>query len=174
MPKVATFFGGGLKDTESIEYNESVLIGNLLGEHEYMVKNGGYSGLMEAVSKGASENGSDVLGFTCRTYRSVIGNEYLTRTIPCDDIYERLRNLISSSNIFITHRGGIGTLSELSLVIDECRKMKNPPKIYIIGDIWKTIFESFKGKIMSEKEFGILTFCEDYKDFESKFIKDEQ
>ena len=75
--KHAAFFGGGMKDTESIEYKETILIGNLLADKGYLVKNGGYYGLMEAVSKGVSENNGIVHGFTYKTFKSTKGNKYL-------------------------------------------------------------------------------------------------
>ena len=131
--KYATLFGGGHRDTTSIEYKETILIGKLLADKGYVIKNGGYFGLMEAVSKGASENNGEVLGFTCRTFRTIKGNDYLTKNYPCDDLYIRLKCLLEESEVFIVQRGGLGTLSEIATLLDEARKMEAPPKIYVTG-----------------------------------------
>lgn len=63
MTKFATFFGGAMNDTESKEYKDSVRIGQILHDKGYHIKNGGYRGLMEAVSKGAKESGGVVMGY---------------------------------------------------------------------------------------------------------------
>ncbi len=168
--KYATLFGGGHRDTTTIEYQETILIGKLLVDNGFIVKNGGYFGLMEAVSKGASENNGKVFGFTCRSFRSIKGNEYLTKNIPCDDLYVRLRCLLEESKVFIVQRGGLGTLSEIATLLDEARKMETPPKIYVIGNIWKQVFDSLK-LIMSDKEYALVKFCENYKELKNNFLK---
>lgn len=50
MGKIATFFGAAKTDKASKEYLDSVYIGNILAECGYRVYNGGYGGLMKAVS----------------------------------------------------------------------------------------------------------------------------
>lgn len=161
------YLGGGHKDTTTVEYQESILIGKILIENGYAVKNGGYYGIMEAVSKGATEANGIVVGFTCKTFSSTKGNDYLTKNIPCEDLYDRLRHLLTGSDIFVVQKGGLGTLSEISTLLDEARKMTNPPKIYIMGEIWKKVFDSLK-VIMNEKEFSLLTFCDSVEDFKNK------
>lgn len=164
-PKYATFFGGAINDTTTKEYADSILIGELLSKKGYIVKNGGYKGLMEAVSKGATsvENGK-AIGFTCKTFWSTKGNEYLTETIPCEDIYDRLRELITNSQLFVVQSGGVGTLSELSLVLDISRKMKVKPKIFILGENWHNIMQAVS-VIMPSTDFNNIIFCADVDEF---------
>ena len=166
--KFATFFGGAIDDKTTTEYSETILIGEFLSSNGYTVKNGGYRGLMEAVSIGATSNWGETIGFTCATFPSTKGNDYLTETVVCDDIYDRLKCLIVGSDIFVAQSGGIGTISELTLVLDEARKRKVKPKVFVIGQIWKNIFEQIK-VIMTENDFKMLVFCENYSDFVSKF-----
>ena len=45
--------------------------------------------------------------------------------------------LISSSDVFIVQVGGIGTLAELCLTLDECRRRKKKPLICLIGNHWQ-------------------------------------
>jgi uncharacterized protein (TIGR00725 family) len=142
MNKFATLFGGGFNDTTTQEYKDTVEIGKMLAKKGYTVKNGGYTGLMEAVSKGATENGGQAIGYTCETFRSVKGNDYLTVTSPSKDIYDRLRNLIEGTDIYIFQKGGIGTLSEFFTVWDELRKRKDTPKMILVGEHWYLILES--------------------------------
>lgn len=168
IPKYAVFFGGAMNDTTTKEYTDSILIGKLLAEKGYIVKNGGYRGLMEAVSMGATsiENGK-AIGFTCKTFGSVKGNDYLTETIPCEDIYDRLRALITNSELFVVQAGGVGTLSELSLVLDVVRKRNVKPRIFVLGENWSNVMQSVKA-IMPENDFNCIIFCRDFEEFKDK------
>jgi uncharacterized protein (TIGR00725 family) len=168
MLKLATFFGGGQNDRTTKEYHETVLIGKFLADNNYIVKNGGYFGLMEAVSLGCIENSGTVFGYTCKTFRSTKGNDYLHDNIPSTDIYDRLRHLNQNSNIFVVQKGGIGTLSELILLMDEQRKSKVKLPIFVIGEDWKKFFEN-PTSIISDKDKSLLIFCDDYLDFVKNF-----
>lgn len=138
-PLTATFFGGGKRmETPTMEYLESIEIGRFLAQKGYQVKNGGYGGLMEAVSKGITEESGIAVGYTFKPY-SAIGNAFLSEKIHCENLYERLEKLISNTDIFIVQKGGIGTLAEFFLTMDICRKMKNPPMILLYGSHWLDI-----------------------------------
>ena len=147
---------------------ETILIGELLSENGYIVKNGGYRGLMEAVSNGATYNGGKAIGFTCKSFGFTQGNEYLSETVECDDIYDRLRCLNSDSDVFVIQRGGIGTLAEVFLLLDEVRKMKNKPKIYIFGEQWSKLFSNLSD-FMSPEQINMIILCDDFDDFSKKF-----
>jgi len=163
MIKYATLFGGAMNNTETKEYKDTVKIGALLTDLGYHVKNGGYRGMMEAVSKGAHENNGKTIGYTCSSFKSTKGNEYLSKTIVSDDIYDRLRHLIEGSELFIVQRGGIGTLAELFLCLDLIRKMKdNKPKVYLVGDFWKDIFGILTEIIISDNDRKLITIVNDY------------
>jgi len=165
---VATFFGGAINDTTTNEYKDSILIGTFLAENNYRVFNGGYRGLMEAVSKGAVEAGGKAYGFTCSSFGNRAGNEYLTYERCLPTIYDRLEHLIEDIRVFIVQKGGIGTLSELFLTWDVYRKKKDKPKIFLIGEHWNAIISSIE-VISSLKEREMLILCKDFEDFKTKF-----
>ena len=175
--KEASFFGGAMRDTTTKEYKDSVLIGGFLAEKGYIVNNGGYGGLMEAVSKGVAEAGGEVYGWTCETFGKGKGNKYLTEEHRQPDIYKRLRYLIghdeSSSifytDVFVVQKGGIGTLAELFLAWDVFRKNKTTKtRIYLIGEHWNAILTALE-PVTSEKEMKLIIVCEDFEDFKIKF-----
>lgn len=148
----AAFFGGAKRDTETPEYLDSIKIGEILAKKGYIVKNGGYYGLMEAVSIGNEK----AIGYTCTSFGSARGNSYLSETIVCDDIYDRLRGLIEGTDLFIVQRGGIGTLAELFLTLDCVRKLKEKPLIILVGEFWEDVINGFS-KMISEKEMKLIT-----------------
>ncbi len=162
MDKYVSLFGGSGDNRSSKEYLETVLIGRLLAEKGYVVKNGGYGGMMEAVSKGITEAGGKAIGITCKEVGSTTGNKYLTETIVTDRLYERLQLLIDGSSFYIVQRGGIGTLSEVFLALDIIRKDKTitSPKVLFIGSVWNEILKSLK-MILPEKEHCLFVVIED-------------
>ncbi len=170
--KYVTFFGGAIRDTSTQEYKDSVLIGKLLGKNDFTVLNGGYGGLMEAVSKGALEEKAQVTGITCETFGKTKGNKYLSCEIKASDIYNRLRHLIQGVNIFIAQKGGIGTLAEVFLALDVNRKLKNETVIYLIGEHWEGIIKSIES-VITEKERSLIKFCKSYEDFIREFTKNK-
>jgi uncharacterized protein (TIGR00725 family) len=157
--RYATFFGGAIDDKTTKEYTDSVRIGEILNNNSYLVRNGGYKGLMEAVSKGSYNS----TGYVCKTFKSIKGNDYLRKTIVADDIYDRLRYLISGSDLFIVQKGGLGTLAELFLVLDVIRKVKDKPKVILIGNFWYSVIDGlrilengFHRSLLSDKELEMF------------------
>jgi len=160
-----SLFGGSGNDRTSKEYLETIEIGNLLAHMGYVVKNGGYGGMMEAVSKGITDAGGKAIGITCKEVGSAFGNKYLTETIVTNRLYERLELLIDNTSLFIVQRGGIGTLSEVFLALDIIRKDKtvSSPKVLFIGDIWNGVLKSLKN-IIPKKEHFLFEVIEDVDD----------
>lgn len=171
--KYATLFGGAGRNRESKEYKETILIGSLLSKKGYVVKNGRYGGMMEAVSKGTVLNGGKAIGITCKQVGLEKGNEFLTETIVTNKLYERLEQLIQGTSVFIVQKGGIGTLSEVFLTLDIIRKDQsmNRPKIYFIGDFWKDIIHVLKINIIPEYEHHLFKVVNDYENLELVFDK---
>jgi uncharacterized protein (TIGR00725 family) len=163
MNKYATFFGGGIKNTESIEYNDTIKIGKLLSEKGYIIKSGGYYGLMEAISKGVNEVNGYSIGYTCKVFKSTKGNKYLNETIVSKTLFDRLNHLIIGSELFIVQKGGVGTLSEIILLLDIIRKEEIKPLIYVIGEEWYTVFLNIKNVIGTDL-YNIIVFCDNYDD----------
>ncbi|WP_103068223.1 LOG family protein [Aquimarina sediminis] len=169
--KYATLFGGAGRNRKSKEYKETVMIGSLLTKNGYVVKNGGYGGMMEAVSKGVTLEDGKVIGITCKQVGSEQGNEFLSETIVTKKLYERLELLIQETSVFIVQKGGIGTLSEVFLTLDIIRKDKseNRPKVFFIGSFWRDIIEVLKSKIIPEYEHHLFIVVDDYTDFKKIF-----
>ena len=162
MKKYAALFGGSGNNTQSKEYLETVEIGSFLANHGYIIKNGGYGGMMEAVSKGAFQVGGKAIGVTCKQVGSAKGNSYLSETIVTDKLYDRLKFLMEDTSLFIVQRGGIGTLSEVFLALDIIRKESenSRPKIYFIGSIWKDVIDALKSSLIPKHEHDLFHVVE--------------
>src|SRR5436190_22284981 len=95
------------------EYAQAFRIGQLLVDSEVTICTDGYSGVMEAASRGAHERGGRVIDITMNQFKSE-PNRYLTEKVPSEHFYERLQRLITQSVGYIALRGGMGTVTEIS------------------------------------------------------------
>src|SRR6266478_6657748 len=113
--RIVTIFGGSRCDANSLEYGQAYQVGFLLAGAGFTICTGGYLGLMEAASRGAREKGGRVFGIVMNQFKSE-PNRYLTDKVATDHFYDRLQNLITRSVGFVAFRGGMGTVTEISLV----------------------------------------------------------
>src|SRR5947208_5420315 len=111
---------------------------------------------MEAASRGAHERGGRVLGITMRQFKSE-PNRYLTDKVASAHFYERLQNLIMRSVGFIAIRGGMGTVTELSLVWNKLQtRVIDPRPIVLLGDCWPPVVAAWrKHLVVSEQDVSI-------------------
>ena len=137
-----TIYGGSQNIKDSKEYLETIELAKRLANKGYVIKTGGYFGIMEAASIGATSVGGKAIGYTCAEFPSVKGNKFLTQNVVCENIFQRLELLIKNTDLFIVQRGSVGTLAEFFLTLDIVRKMDNPPQIILIGEFWESIIVS--------------------------------
>ena len=134
--KRITVFGGSRCGPDAAEYKEALKLGRLLVEAGFDVCSGGYAGVMEAISRGAHEAGGHVIGVTMEQFKSA-PNPYLKKIEPSADFYARLQILISDSIAYIALRGGMGTVTEISLVWNKLVMNVLPSRpLILVGDCW--------------------------------------
>jgi uncharacterized protein (TIGR00725 family) len=94
-------------------YENSVEIGRLLAQEEFLVFCGGGKGVMEAISKGVSKSGGTVIGIL-KGKELEEGNDYLT--IPIATGMDIARNAVLAYNCdaAIAISGQYGTMSEIA------------------------------------------------------------
>ncbi len=139
MNKTITVFGSSRPKPGEEEYETAYKLGKLLAENNFNVCTGGYYGIMEAVSKGASGKGVEVIGITVKDWDKK-GNEYLSKEIKCDTLFDRVNKLIESGDAYIILQGGTGTLFELAAVWELANKdlMMNKP-VACHSSMWQGI-----------------------------------
>ncbi|MEJ7623091.1 MAG: LOG family protein [Pyrinomonadaceae bacterium] len=157
-----TIFGGSRCAPDSPEYREAVALGGLLAKAGFTICTGGYLGIMEAASRGAREAGGRVYGIVMNQFKSE-PNRYLTDKVATDHFYDRLQNLITRSVGFVALRGGMGTVTEISLVWNKLQTgvlAKRP--LVLIGDCWKPIIEACETHLaVSDNDVSYLDFAQD-------------
>jgi len=158
--KMITVFGGSRCGPDSPEYKEAVRLGRLLVGAGYQVCSGGYSGVMEAISLGAHEAGGHVIGVTMTQFAAT-PNPYLKKIIPSADFYARLQTLIVESAGYVALRGGMGTVTEVSLVWNKLmtRVLAGRPLV-LLGDCWPRVISCLREcLVVSPDDVAHLSFA---------------
>ena len=155
--RIVTIFGGSRCGEDSSEYSQARRVGQLLAEAGYTICTGGYLGVMEAASRGARERGGRVLGIVMNQFKAE-PNRYLTEKVATEHFYERLQRLITRSVGFIALRGGMGTVTELSLVWNklQTRVIEDRPLV-LLGDCWPPVVEAWrKNLVVSDQDMAAI------------------
>jgi hypothetical protein len=155
--RIVTIFGGSRCGEKTPEYAEAFQVGSLLAERGYTICTGGYLGVMEAASRGAREKGGRVLGIVMNQFKAE-PNRYLTDKVATQHFYERLQNLIVRSIGFIALRGGMGTVTELSLVWNKLQtRVIDARPLVLLGDCWPPVVQAWqKHLVVSDSDVALL------------------
>ncbi|MBI9050984.1 MAG: LOG family protein [Anaerolineaceae bacterium] len=165
--KKAAVFGSARPVPGEPDYEAAFQIGKLLAQRNFGVVTGGYMGTMEAVSKGASVYGGEVVGVTCEEiekWRPIEHNAYVQHVIHCITLDERIRRLINEADAgAIALPGGIGTLAEIAMFWNHV--VIHPTDIrplVFVGDGWlQTLnaFHQYQKDHLPEELPKNITFC---------------
>ena len=163
-----TVFGSSLPRPGETAYQAAMTLGKILAKDGHTVLTGGYSGIMEAVSRGAAEAGGHVIGVTCAEiehWRSdVAANAWVKEEWRRPTLQERLMTLIDNCEAALALPGGIGTLLEVCMMWNRLVIKAIPPRpLILIGPGWKTTLQSFldeQGQYVGEADRQWLSFVE--------------
>jgi uncharacterized protein (TIGR00725 family) len=168
--KYATTFGGSEYLPGSQEYQDGIRLGAFLASRGYIVKNGGYYGLMEAVAIGVANANGRSIGVLNGQFEPKPPNKYVTEVIRENDLFDRLRTLIKDSELFLFQHGSIGTLEELMSVW--CLRYTlhlNGVRICLIGSEWKHLLTGLRMLSIKKEEFDHLELFDSLEHFFSQF-----
>ena len=158
--RIVTIFGGSKCCEADPEYTQARRVGELLAEAGYTICTGGYLGVMEAASRGARDRGGRVVGIVMNQFKAE-PNRYLTDKVATPHFYERLQRLITRSVGFIAIRGGMGTVTELSLVWNKIQtRVIGPRPLVLLGDCWPPIVRAWQRDLaVSDEDVAALDFA---------------
>src|ERR1700730_8278347 len=158
--RIVTIFGGSKCRESDLEYSQALRVGELLADSGFTICTGGYAGVMEAASRGAHERGGRVIGVTMNQFKSE-PNRYLTEKVPSEHFYERLQRLITRSVGYIALRGGMGTVTEISLVWNKLQtRVLEPRPLVLLGDCWPPVVAELQRYLaVSDDDLRLLDFA---------------
>jgi uncharacterized protein (TIGR00730 family) len=143
---IITVFGSNSPLVGEVDYEQARALGRLLAQAGYVVATGGYSGTMEATSRGAKEAGGYVIGVTTSLFDGVrlSANPYLDEEIKLPTLFQRLHHLVTLADGWVALPGGIGTLSEVALTwsLMQVGEIKRQPFV-LVGELWRRTIGEF-------------------------------
>jgi uncharacterized protein (TIGR00730 family) len=148
MPRIISVFGGSAPRPGTPPYEEARALGADLARAGWTVATGGYTGVMEAASRGAAEAGGHVIGVTCGLIENWVeglrANEWVREEIKFATLRERLYHLVEFCDAAVALPGGIGTLSEISLTwsLLQTGEIKRKPLV-LVGRLWSETLSTF-------------------------------
>lgn len=136
-----TVFGSGTAQETTAEFQMAEKFGEIAAQNGWEIVNGGYEGVMLAVSRGVASCGGKSTGIIWKGYTKK-PNNYLTAVIETDNYIQRLQALIESSDIYVIFPGGSGTMMELSTIwaLSE-RNLLFRKLIITIGEQWRELVQ---------------------------------
>jgi len=111
----------------------------------FSVATGGYSGAMEAVSRGAKEVGGHVIGVTAPSVFSdrAKANDHISTEMPATSLTDRIGLLTESTAGSIALWGSIGTATELivawNLAYVAPFSDQTPKPVVAVGEPWVSL-----------------------------------
>jgi len=140
-------FGSSAPLPGSADYEAARDLGRRLAVAGFTVQTGGYTGVMEAASRGANEAGGHVIGVTCAPFESSEGlkpNPWVKEVIQQPTLRDRVLHLVARCDGIVVMPGGVGTLSELALAWSLVQAHEVPPKPIIpVGGLWQRTLAAF-------------------------------
>jgi len=132
-------FGSGTLSPQDSLYQQAEQLGKAIAEAGWIVLNGGYGGIMEAVSQGATAAGGTVIGVTTPWLKKRRPNPYLSRQITVPTYLQRLERLALSADAAVVFPGGSGTMLEIAalLTLTERRFLEQDLPLLFVSDFWQ-------------------------------------
>jgi uncharacterized protein (TIGR00730 family) len=157
--KTIALFGSGSAPANHPVLDQAERLGRLVAEAGFTLICGGYGGTMEAASRGARQAGGRAIGVTMDLFSDrVQPNRWLTEERRVSDFFPRLRRLTGADG-FVVLRGGIGTLTEVTLTWSLLQTGQISAKPFIfVGEEWRRLFDVFGAEtFMTERDFALAT-----------------
>lgn len=159
MNKTVTIFGSAIPDENDAQYKFAYELGASLAKNGFNICNGGYGGIMEAVSKGAYDNGGFVYGVTIELWDKE-PNQFITVEVREQKLFERITKLLELGDAYVILQGGTGTFLEFAAVLEYANKNLQQKKPVIChSQMWKEIVTVMNKQMEIEKRRTDLVKC---------------
>ncbi len=148
-------------------YVQTVEIARKLGELGFSIITGGGPGIMEAANKGAAEAGVKSVGLNIELPNEQSCNAFANKTITFKHFFVRKVMLVKYASSYIIMPGGLGTLDELTEILNliQTHKMRPFPIILYDSKFWKGFLDWLRATVLtnsfiSDTDFDLLRICD--------------
>lgn len=139
-------------------YADAERLGRALAAEGWAVVTGGYGGLMGATSAGASAAGGHTVGLPMSDWKHLTPHESNVELRWSADYAERLRHLLSADAV-VALPGGIGTLSEASIVWAAAQTEPTAAALVLVGDAWQEVRDAIAAGLVVDQDDVALARC---------------
>jgi len=162
-----TIYGSSRLKVDDELYAQTEEIAYRLGQLGFSIITGGGPGVMEAANKGALRAGITSVGLNIELTEEQAGNIYCIKSITFHHFFIRKVMLVKYATAFIIMPGGLGTLDELTEVLNliQSHKIKPFPVILFDSQYWKGFLDWLQSsvlarKFISEDDLNLLRICD--------------
>ena len=153
--RTITVFGSSRPGESENDYMVARHLGSELAKRGFSICNGGYGGVMEAVSRGANDAGGRAIGITTRFFEAD-ANHWLAKEIRVKTWQDRLFELIDRGDGYVVCPGGTGTLVELSVTWEMMNQSVMAKKPVIVrGEFWKPVIDRIRQAECTQDSAGM-------------------
>jgi hypothetical protein len=162
-----TIYGSSRLATDDRLYAATEEIAQRLGEMGFSIITGGGPGVMEAANKGALKAGVTSIGLNIELPEEQVCNAYTTKSITFHHFFIRKVMLVKYATAFVMIPGGLGTLDELTEVLNliQTHKIKPLPVVLFDSEYWKGFLDWLRSSVLarefiSESDLNLLRVCD--------------
>jgi uncharacterized protein (TIGR00725 family) len=154
-PEVAVL-GSARIESPDPRWDQARALGGLLAKGGFTVVTGGYGGLMSAVSQGVSEGGGRVVGLPMRHWDKLEPNRWNAELRWSEGYGARLDHILRCCAV-VALPGGIGTLSEVSVVWAAAQTEATLLSIVLLGEGWPALIKAIgENLVVGPQDLSLL------------------
>jgi uncharacterized protein (TIGR00730 family) len=165
-PAVSVYGSARIKPEDEL-YQKTEEIARQLGGMGFSIITGGGPGVMEAANKGARKAGVKSIGLKINLPEEQTGNLYTTQSQTFHHFFVRKVMLVKYASAFIIMPGGLGTLDELTEVLNLMQTYKIKPFPVVLYDLgyWQGLLDWLRDSILAKgyisgTDISLLRVCD--------------
>jgi uncharacterized protein (TIGR00730 family) len=166
-----TIYGSSRTKPEDKIYEQTEEIAYQLGKGGFNIMTGGGPGVMEAANMGARRAGVISVGLNIELPEEQACNVYAERTITFHHFFVRKVMLVKYATAFVIMPGGLGTMDELTEVLNliQTQKIKPFPVLLFSSQYWSGFIAWLKNTVLaqgniSREDFDLLRVFDEPKE----------
>jgi uncharacterized protein (TIGR00730 family) len=160
MEPAVTIYGSARTKPDEKLYKQTEEITYLLGKAGFNIMTGGGPGVMEAANLGAHKAGVKSVGLNIQLPEEQACNVYADRTITFHHFFIRKVMLVKYATAFVIMPGGLGTLDELTEVLNliQTQKIKPFPVLLFSSQYWGGFLDWLKNTVLAQGNISTEDF----------------